>query len=158
MVLSFPFITGAFATFIVQEKMSKAKHLQTVAGVTSSAYWLSSYIWDIVNYQFPLWIIVILMYAFGVESFTTSEDSVNVGTILLLFFFGPAAAGFTYILTFLFKSPSSANMFVIVTNFFIGFVGSLVVLILRIIYYTTIIRNGESNLDVIAGIIEWILR
>ena len=95
-MLSFPFITGAFATFIVQERMSKAKHLQTVAGVKPSAYWLSSYLWDVCNYQFPLWIIVILMYVFDIESFTTSERNINVGTILLLLLFGPAAAGFTY--------------------------------------------------------------
>jgi hypothetical protein len=81
----------------VQEKISKAKHLQTVAGVKPVAYWLSSYLWDICNYQFPLWIIVIFMYAFGVESFTTSEDNINAGTLLLLILFGPAAAGFTYL-------------------------------------------------------------
>ena len=81
--------TGAFATFIVQERMSKAKHLQAVAGVKTSAYWLSSFLWDVCNYQFPLWIIVILMYSFGVDSFITSERSANAGTILLLFFFGP---------------------------------------------------------------------
>jgi len=76
--------------------MSKAKHLQTVAGVKPSAYWLSSYAWDVMNYQFPLWIIVILMYAFGVDAFTTSDSNVRSGTIILLFLFGPAIAGFTY--------------------------------------------------------------
>ena len=33
LVLSFPFIAGTFGTFIVTERQSKAKHLQTVAGV-----------------------------------------------------------------------------------------------------------------------------
>ena len=42
LVLSFPFIAGSFATFIVTERESKAKHLQTVAGVQPSAYWLST--------------------------------------------------------------------------------------------------------------------
>jgi len=158
LVLSFPFITGTFATFIVQERMSKAKHLQTVAGVKPSAYWLSSYIWDIINYQFPLWIVVILMYSFGVESFTKSDGNVGGGTILLLFLFGPAAAGFTYIVTFFFKSPSASNMFIIVFNFFIGLAGSLVTLILRIIYLATIAGGDESNLETIAIVIEWILR
>lgn len=158
LVLSFPFITGAFITFIVQEKISKAKHLQTVAGVKPVAYWLSSYLWDICNYQFPLWIIVIFMYAFGVESFTTSEDNINAGTLLLLILFGPAAAGFTYLLSFLFKSPSSGNMFVIVFNFFIGFAGSLVCLILRAIHFAIIASQGTSNLLGIAQIVEWILR
>jgi hypothetical protein len=48
-VLSSPFIAGTFGTFIVAERLSKAKHLQTVAGVKESAYWLSSYSWDILN-------------------------------------------------------------------------------------------------------------
>ena len=55
LVLSLPFIAGSFATFIVAERESKAKHLQTVTGVQPSAYWLSTYLWDIINYQIPLW-------------------------------------------------------------------------------------------------------
>jgi hypothetical protein len=96
LVLSFPFIAGTFATFVVQERNSKAKHLQTVAGVKPSAYWLSTYLWDVVNYQLPLWFIVILMFAFGINSFTTTDHDIRSGTILTLFFFGPAAAGFSY--------------------------------------------------------------
>ena len=95
-MLSFPFIAGSFVTFIVAERESKAKHLQTVAGVKPSAYWLSTYAWDIMNFQIPLWIIVIMIYSFGITSFTNSDRGVNVGSILLLFFYGPAAAGFAY--------------------------------------------------------------
>ena len=42
LVLSLPLISGTFGTFIVAEKANKAKHLQTVAGVKPTAYWLSS--------------------------------------------------------------------------------------------------------------------
>jgi len=158
LVLSFPFIAGSFVTFIVAERESKAKHLQTVAGVKPSAYWLSTFAWDVMNFQLPLWIIVIMIYAFGITSFTTSDRGVNVGSILLLFFYGPAAAGFAYICSFMFKSPSSANLFVIVFNFFIGLAGPLVTLILRFIYYATVANGEKSNLKLVAQIIEWILR
>lgn len=80
-VLSFPFISGSFATFVVAERLSKAKHLQTVAGVEPSAYWLSTYLWDIANYQIPCWITIILMLAFGVETFTTRDRGVIGGVI-----------------------------------------------------------------------------
>jgi len=50
---SFPFIAGAFATFLVAERESKAKHLQTVAGVKPTAYWLSTLLWDFTNYLIP---------------------------------------------------------------------------------------------------------
>ena len=118
LVLSFPFIAGSFATFIVAERESKAKHLQTVAGVQPSAYWLSTYCWDIINYQIPLWVVVALMYALDVESFITTDKGASSTTLALLILFGPASAGFTYILSFRFKSPSMANLFIIVFNFF----------------------------------------
>ncbi len=158
LVLSFPFIAGSFATFIVAERESKAKHLQTVAGVKPSAYWLSTFAWDVMNYQLPLWIIVIMIYGFGIESFTTSERDINIGTIVILFLYGPAAAGFAYMISFFFKSPSNANSFIIVFNFFVGLAGALVSIILRIIYLGTIVNGGTSNLKLIAQIVEWILR
>ena len=64
--LSFPFITGSFATFVVAERQSKAKHLQTVAGVKPHSYWFSTWLWDIANYQIPMWITVALMFIFNI--------------------------------------------------------------------------------------------
>jgi hypothetical protein len=42
-----------FATFVVTERESKAKHLQTVAGVEPAAYWLATLLWDFINYLIP---------------------------------------------------------------------------------------------------------
>jgi hypothetical protein len=111
---SFPFITGTFATFVVTERESKAKHLQTVAGVNPFSYWLSTYLWDIMNYQIPLWITVILMFAFDVTALTTTARGVVGGVIVLLFLYGPASAGFAYCVSFMFKSPSMCNLFIII--------------------------------------------
>ncbi len=113
-VRSFPFIAGTFATFVVIERESKAKHLQTVAGVNPLAYWLSTYFWDVMNYQIPLWITVILMFVFDVSALTTTTRGVVGGVITVLFFYGPASAGFAYCVSFLFKSPSLCNLFIII--------------------------------------------
>ena len=59
LVLSFPFIAGSFGTFVVAERESKAKHLQTVTGVKPSGYWFSTYLWDIVNYQVSLPVFIV---------------------------------------------------------------------------------------------------
>jgi ABC-2 family transporter protein len=88
-LLSFPFIAGAFATFVITERQSKAKHLQTVAGVQPTAYWLSTFLWDTLNYQLPLWSTVALMFIFDVKLLTTTDNDVLSGVIALLFFFGP---------------------------------------------------------------------
>ena len=156
LVLSFPFIAGSFATFIVAERESKAKHLQTVAGVQPSAYWLSTYCWDIMNYQIPLWVVVALMYALDVESFITTDKGASSTTLALLILFGPASAGFTYILSFRFKSPSMANLFIIVFNFFIGMAGPTICLVLRLLAADP--GNPKPNLETAAIVLEWVLR
>mmetsp|Transcript_28196 Transcript_28196/g.58760 ORF Transcript_28196/g.58760 Transcript_28196/m.58760 type:complete len:1961 (+) Transcript_28196:86-5968(+) len=156
LVLSFPFIAGAFATFVVAERESKAKHLQTVAGVKPSAYWLSTYFWDVMNYQIPLWTVIILMYLLSVDAFTTNTRNVVSGTFSLLILFGPAAAGFTYILSFFFKSPSMCNLFTVCFNFFISMAGAIVVLILRLLAADPTL--DKSNLKTAAIVLEWILR
>eukprot|EP00560_Eucampia_antarctica_P008117 CAMPEP_0197826650 /NCGR_PEP_ID=MMETSP1437-20131217/3581_1 /TAXON_ID=49252 ORGANISM="Eucampia antarctica, Strain CCMP1452" /NCGR_SAMPLE_ID=MMETSP1437 /ASSEMBLY_ACC=CAM_ASM_001096 /LENGTH=1876 /DNA_ID=CAMNT_0043427175 /DNA_START=276 /DNA_END=5906 /DNA_ORIENTATION=- len=164
LVLSFPFITGAYVTFVVTERMTKAKHLQTVAGVKPEAYWISTYMWDMVNYQIPLWGTVFFMYVTDLDAFTRNERDIRGGVIAVLTLYGPAAAGFTYCVSFLFKSPSTANLFVIIFNFFIGFAGPLVCFILRLISASTnSIPNedgssGDQSLKNIAVIIESIGR
>ena len=156
LVVSFPFISGAFGTFVVAERSAKAKHLQTVAGVKPWAYWLSTYAWDTLNYQLPLWIIIGLMYAVGVEAMTTSDRDVAAGTIITMFLFGPAAAGFTYCTSFAFKSPSMCNLFAIIFGFIIGMVPAIVSFILRLIAADP---NGElTHFLTIAQAIEWIMR
>jgi ATP-binding cassette subfamily A (ABC1) protein 3 len=155
-ILSFPFITGSFATFVVAERLSKAKHLQTVAGVKPSSYWISTWLWDVANYQIPLWITVGLMFAFDIKVLTTTDRGVVGGVITLLFFFGPAAASFTYCVTFFFTSPSICNLVIIISGFLIGFGGSLAAFILRLIGSDT--GNPNQSLITAADIVEWVLR
>jgi ATP-binding cassette subfamily A (ABC1) protein 1 len=155
-ILSFPFITGSFATFVVAERETKAKHLQTVAGVKPVSYWLSTWLWDVANYQIPLWVTVALMYAFDVSVLTTSERGVVGGVILLFVLFGPAAASFTYCVSFLFSSPSICNVFVIIFSFLIGLGGTMATFVLRLIALSS--SDPKPHLADAATITEWILR
>lgn len=141
-ILIVNFTTGSF---VVSEKQSKSKHLQTIAGVSPTAYWLSTFLWDVLNYQFTLWITVrlslcfslslyrirlltslnpmpqiILMFAFDIDDLTTTRHGVVGGVITLLFAFGPAAASFTYCTSFLFSSPAYCNVLNIVVGFLMG--------------------------------------
>lgn len=144
--LSFPFIAGAFGTFIVQERESKAKHLQTVAGVQPIAYWLSSYLWDCINYILPCGIVIILMFAFNITVLTTTDRGIVYGVITLLVLFGPAAAGFTYIISFMFKSPALCFVAVVIGDFIMGIGGALTVFILLLIGNDTV--DPRQNLVV----------
>lgn len=155
-VLSFPFIAGAFATFVVAERESKSKHLQIVAGTDATAYWLSTLIWDIINYCIPLVITVILIFAFSLTVFTTTDKNVVSGVLVLFILFGPAAAGFAYCVSFGFKSPAWCNITIIVSGFIIGLAAPIAALIMRLIGMDPF--NPSHKLVTIAKAIEWIGR
>mmetsp|Transcript_20566 Transcript_20566/g.48274 ORF Transcript_20566/g.48274 Transcript_20566/m.48274 type:complete len:1247 (+) Transcript_20566:2893-6633(+) len=155
-ILSFPFIGGSFATFVVQEKQSKAKHLQTVAGVKPIAYWLSTWLWDIANYQIPCWITVLLMFVFDVSSLTTTENGVLSAVLTLMVLFGPAVASFSYCTSFMFTSPSVCNLILIVSGFLISLGGTLTAFVLRLIGSNPV--DKKENLLLAATILEWVLR
>jgi len=155
-VLSFPFISGAFASFIVTERQTKAKHLQTVAGVQPAAYWLSSFAWDVLNYQIPLWIMVALMFAFDVDVLTTMNYDIFPGVLLLLFLNGPASAGFVYCISWLFSSASTCNMFVIIFSFLIGMGGPLTMFIMTLLGNEP--GSPKPNLLTAVKYVTWILR
>jgi hypothetical protein len=152
----FPFIAAAFASFLVVERESKAKHLQTVAGVEPTAYWISTFLWDTMNYQLPLWIIVILMFIFQVDALTTSERDTFSGIIAILFFYGPASAGFAYCWSFAFTSPSLCFVFLIVSGIIIGFGGPLTVFILLSLGSDP--GNPNHGLTNVSKILTWIFR
>ena len=63
------FLASSFIVFLVQERSSKAKHIQFVSGVDPISYWTSAYLWDIINFVLPSIVIVILFLIFRVEAF-----------------------------------------------------------------------------------------
>jgi ATP-binding cassette, subfamily A (ABC1), member 3 len=156
MVLSFPFIAGSFATFVVLERESKAKHLQTVAGVEPLAYWVSTYLWDVLNYALPLTLTVIFMFAFDVTVLTSNERDVFTGVLALLILFGPAVSGFTYCISFGFTNASLCNVVVIISGFLVGMGGPMTCFILEAVGNDT--SNPSRHLVNTANIISWILR
>jgi ABC-type multidrug transport system fused ATPase/permease subunit len=155
-VLAFPIIAGSFGSFIVLERENKAKHLQTVAGVKPSAYWLSSFLWDVLNYQIPCWLTIALFFIFDLDSLTTSNRDVFSGILAAIFLYGPAAASFTYCLSFMFTSSTACVMVSIISGFLIGLGGPLAIFILTLIGANP--SDPNPNLVDIGNIISWCLR
>ena len=54
------FLASSFVIFLVQERASKAKHIQFVSGVGPFCYWSSTLVWDMINFVFPVILIVII--------------------------------------------------------------------------------------------------
>ena len=44
-IIALSFVPASFVVYLVNERISKAKHLQFVSGVTPPIYWLSTFLW-----------------------------------------------------------------------------------------------------------------
>ena len=126
-LIGFPFIPSSFILFVVREKENKSKHIQLVSGVTPAAFWLSTFFFDYCCYLVPAGVTIGCFFLFDVPDFTTGDTLTAL--ILLFALYGSAMCGFCYCISFLFKSHSAAQIFVIFFSFLTGFmfaVGSII--------------------------------
>lgn len=112
-VIAFSFIPSSFAVFVVKEREVGAKHQQLISGVSIPAYWVSTFIWDIVNYSLPCAAALILVASFGVKELL---GEALPATALLFVLYGTSVASFTYCTTYLFSSHSTAQTITLVLN------------------------------------------
>ena len=114
-IFSMSFVPASFVIFLVEERVSKAKHLQFVSGVKPFTFWISTYTWDLVrlstnmfhdlftvspfkwndlwtsfwlqlNYVIPSFLCVLIFIAFDQEAYVGPRNI--IGMILLLLFYG----------------------------------------------------------------------
>lgn len=83
--IAFAFIPASFVAFIVRERATKVLHLQIISGVSTTAYWLSSFLWDFLNFFVPSLICLILLLIFDID--TLIGENIG-GTITLMLLFG----------------------------------------------------------------------
>ena len=133
------FIPASFAVFVVKEREVKAKHQQVISGVSIYAYWISTYLWDVVSYLPTALLIIAIMYAYGIDAYT--EGPAASAIVVLVLLYGPATAAITYMISFLFVSHSTAQVAVMFFNFITGLCLMVVSFVL-----TTIPSTAEDNL------------
>eukprot|EP01031_Cornospumella_fuschlensis_P022275 gene22275-27238_t len=129
------FIPTSFVVFVVKEREIKAKHQQVISGVSLYAYWLSTYLWDVVSYLPTALLIFAMMFAFDIKAYT-SGDAVSI-MFLGLLIYGPSTAAITYLLSFMFKSHSTSQVAIMFFNFLTGLCLMIVSFILTYIPSTT---------------------
>jgi ATP-binding cassette subfamily A (ABC1) protein 3 len=117
-MIAFCFIPASFATFVVKEREVKAKHQQVISGVSIYAYWVSTWAWDCISYLPTAALVIAMIFAFDVGSYTTADA--GTASSLLFLAAGPAVASFTYILSYAFVSHSTAQIMVMFFTFITG--------------------------------------
>jgi len=126
-LIGFAFIPGASMFFIVNEKANKSKHQQLVSGISLASYWVSNFLADIIIGLPASILVFISLFVFDADAFT-GEAAGPVILCLIMFLF--ASMPFTYLVSFLFSSPSKAQLTCIVMYIMTGYMLALVWFIL----------------------------
>lgn len=123
------FLASSFVLFLVQERSTKAKHVQFVSGVDPISYWTSTFAWDLFNFVFPTVLVMILYLVFQEDAYSGTR----LGYVfILMMLYGWAIIPFMYMFSFAFEVPSTAFTRMTILNVITGLATMLVVFILSI--------------------------
>lgn len=48
-IFAMSFVPASFVLYLIQERVTQAKHLQFVSGVSPLVYWVANFLWDMVH-------------------------------------------------------------------------------------------------------------
>ncbi|XP_061884457.1 phospholipid-transporting ATPase ABCA1-like isoform X2 [Entelurus aequoreus] len=117
-----------FVLFLIEERVSKAKHLQFVSGVKPILYWVAYFSWDLLNYAVPAIMVVVIFICFQKEAYVSPTNLPAL--ILLLLLYGWSITPLMYPASFVFNVPSTAYIVLTCINLFIGINGSIATFLL----------------------------
>ena len=132
--LAYAFIPAGIILFIVKEREHNSKHQQIVSGVSIYAYWFSNLLIDYMKYLIPGIYTGLSILIFGVDAFTERDNYSMVWALIISY--GPAMLGFTYLTSFFFTNPESAQIFTFIFNFLAGLIFMIISFALRVIKST----------------------
>ncbi|KAM9795719.1 phospholipid-transporting ATPase ABCA1 isoform 1-T1 [Syngnathus typhle] len=124
------FVPASFVLYLIEERASKAKHLQFVSGVQPILYWVATFCWDMLNYTVPAIIVVLIFVGFQPEAYVSANNLPAL--IMLLLFYGWSITPLMYPASFVFTVPSTAYIVLTSVNLFIGINGSIATFVLEL--------------------------
>ncbi|KAJ8382923.1 hypothetical protein SKAU_G00037010 [Synaphobranchus kaupii] len=129
-IFAMSFIPASFVLFLIQERVTKAKHLQFVSGVNPAVYWVANFAWDMCNYIVPCVIVITIFLCFQQKAYVSPPNLPAL--ILLLLLYGWAITPMMYPASFVFSVPSTAYVVLTCVNLFIGINGSVATFVMEL--------------------------
>uniref|UniRef100_A0A8C4ITX9 ATP-binding cassette, sub-family A (ABC1), member 4b n=1 Tax=Dicentrarchus labrax TaxID=13489 RepID=A0A8C4ITX9_DICLA len=129
-IFAMSFIPASFVLYLIQERVTKAKHLQFVSGVSPLVYWVANFFWDMVNYCLSTAMVVGIFMAFDKKCYTSPSNLPALITLLLLY--GWSVTPMMYPMSYIFNIPSTAYVSLSCINLFIGINSSAITFILEL--------------------------
>ncbi|CAF0986967.1 unnamed protein product [Rotaria sordida] len=117
-IVAMSFVPASFTLFLVYERATKSKHIQYINGLFPLVYWLTNFVWDLLNYLLPATCVIVILRLFNVPAYVEGENFLAVISLFLMY--GWSIIPVMYPFSFRFSEPSNAYIFLIVINLFSG--------------------------------------
>ncbi|XP_033842111.2 retinal-specific phospholipid-transporting ATPase ABCA4a [Periophthalmus magnuspinnatus] len=127
-IFSMSFVPASVVLYLIQERVTQAKHLQFVSGVSPVVYWTAHFLWDMLNYFVSAVLVVEIFKFFDKKCYTSPTNLQPLMCLLLLY--GWSVTPMMYPLSYLFRVPSTAYVSLSCINLFIGINSSSITFIL----------------------------
>ena len=137
------FLTAVFVIFPLVERITSAKQVQLMTGISGYTYWLSNLIWDQGVYIASSGLMILLLYVLDTGGVITNFGAAG-GVTLMTFLYGIAGTLFAYLFTFQFKTSATGFAAVIVINVFVGMIMPITVYTLRLGGTDGLIKASDS--------------
>ncbi|XP_074649468.1 uncharacterized protein LOC141904723 isoform X2 [Tubulanus polymorphus] len=148
-LVAFCFIPASLAVFIVKERITSEKHLQTLYGVTPMLYWISTFFWDLIIFAIPVALSIAIMRAFNLDIFAAKQNLGGTAAILMLF--GWAILPLTYLLSRCYKDGTTAYL----TTFMFYLMGG--VLLLFTVFILEVFSTNSEVIKAVYGVVGYIV-
>lgn len=119
LVIGLSILAACFCYFVVLERESKVKLMHSIAGTSSSIYWIATFVCDLINYLLFIVVVILLIYFLGDKAYNDTAGRI-FGVLFILVMFALAVIPQMYTFSYLFQSPASATKWMLAFNIFTG--------------------------------------
>uniref|UniRef100_A0AAR2IJC1 P-type phospholipid transporter n=1 Tax=Pygocentrus nattereri TaxID=42514 RepID=A0AAR2IJC1_PYGNA len=134
-IFAMSFVPASFVLYLIQERVTQAKHLQFVSGVSPLVYWTANFLWDMISYSVSAALVVKIFVNFDKKCYTSPANLHAL--IALLMLYGWSVTPMMYPMSYVFSVPSTAYVSLSCLNLFIGINSSAITFILDLFDSTT---------------------
>lgn len=113
-----PITMASYVTLIVTERVGGMKHLQLMTGVSPVTLWAAMLTFDSFAHFLTVALMLVALNVYDVKLFAGVTNSFYIGVLLITY--GFATLPMTYLMSFLFQSPTSGLIFVAMFNLTTG--------------------------------------
>jgi hypothetical protein len=100
-------IPGILAEFVVRERNDKLKNVLNVMGCNTAAYWIGTWIADVILLSIPALGIILTWFILQTKNYYEGNDGMAGLNFFILFLFNLQITAFAYFMSFIFVTPKS---------------------------------------------------